>query len=290
MNSNPPKVSFIPKNSFSREREISNRPRPKSFIAAIAIGVFIITTGVYGGTYFYNDLLAKEIEKKAIEIKAAQDTFTQSPEIERAKVFNARAGLARQLLDSHIVVSPIFDFLSQNTVSTIRYESFTFKQEKGVDSLKLKGEAPSYATLANQLDIIKKKNKEISSYSLRDVNLTKFGSVTFTLELFFMPGYLHYTNNDRRSADSVDLGAQMIVGTTTSKTKQQTGTSSLQVPPSVQSESTTLGIPPTQVPQVAVPGTIESAPEKVGVEPQTGSELLTPEPTNRSIWSWFKFW
>ncbi|MEK7460550.1 MAG: hypothetical protein AAB628_03315 [Patescibacteria group bacterium] len=295
MNSNAPKVSFIPKNSLTHGDDAFSASRPKSLVATLAIVIFVITVGVYGGLLYYKSLLAEEIQKQTVKIKTAQDIFTKSPDVEKAKVFNTRAELARKLLDSHIVVSPVFDFLSLNTVTAIKYESFAFKREMGIDSLELKGEAPSYASLINQLDIIKKKQIEISGFEIRDISLTKFGTVTFTLKLFFVPGYLSYTNDQRKSNEGVVFDTQTSalvnpVSVTGQQVSQLGTTSPSSAVPVLQTSSTTLDVSVGQSAPNAPLLTTERTPEKTEVTTSAQSELLPSEGGSRSFWSWIKFW
>lgn len=295
MNSNAPKVSFIPKNSLTHEDDAFGTSRPKSLVAALAVVIFAVTVGVYGGLLYYKSLLAEEIQKQTVKIKTAQDKLTKSPDVEKAKVFNTRAELARQLLDSHLVVSPIFDFLSLNTITAIKYESFAFKREVGIDSLELKGEAPSYASLINQLDIIKKKQIEISGFEIRDIGLTKLGTVTFTLKLSFVPGYLSYTNDQRKSNENAvfdtQTSAPMNAVSGTGQQMPQLGTTSPSLAvPVLQDSGTTLDASVGQNAPTAPLSMTERTPEKTESVDFTQSELLPSEGGSRSFWSWIKFW
>lgn len=285
MNSNAPKISFIPKSSMSRGGDDFGRPRPKSIAAISSIIIFFVIGGVFAGLSYYKSLLDDDIANKITAIKDAQAKINQSPAIKQAKEFNQRAALTKQLLDSHIVITPVFDFLNQNAVSSIKYDSFTFKQEDKAEYVEIKGEAPSYASLVNQLDVVKSKNKELASYSVKDVLLTEFGSVKFTLKVTFIPGYLSYTNTQRVTT------TQTLVSPT----------ATVQVPPMANESAkvSTPGLTPLP-PYEAQSGTAgATSATSVGqisntttgdISAQTAPVVAPETQTEKSVWSWLKFW
>ncbi|MEK7568814.1 MAG: hypothetical protein AAB497_01735 [Patescibacteria group bacterium] len=194
MDSTTPKVSFIPKGSLVRETAFLERRRPRSAIGLIAILSFIASVGSYAGLSFYNDSLEKKVVAKTDEINKTQKIFSDAPQVGRAQVFRARAELAQELLNKHMVVSPVFDFLSKNTTESILYEKFSFT--RGVDgaTAELAGEAPNYAALAYQGDILREATKDISKFEFSNISLTKFGAVSFVLSLTFKPESLLYSD------------------------------------------------------------------------------------------------
>ncbi|MHB1118302.1 MAG: hypothetical protein ACYCZ7_02150, partial [Minisyncoccota bacterium] len=194
MVSDPPKISFIPKSPLVHQESFMERRRPRSVAGFLAIFLFIVSVGSYSGLYFYTSALSQEVVKKVEGIAVMQREFIQSPEIAEAKVFRARAELARELLTQHIAVSPLFAFLSSNTLGSILYDSFSFKRDKEMWVLTLKGEAPSYTSLAYQADVLRKKNAEnkFVDFSIDSIALTKYGTVTFELSVYFTQNQLSY--------------------------------------------------------------------------------------------------
>lgn len=192
---NNPKLSFIPKGALVRDEKFFERSRPRSVMGILAGFAFVLSIGAYTGLYYYNNSLTKLIAEKTIEIKRAQKEFSDAPEVGEAKVFRARADLANQLLNTHTVASPVFAFLSKNTTESILYNNFSFKNEPDGSTIELSGEAPTYAALAYQVDVLRDKTKELSSFSVHNINLTSFGSITFSFSMTFARGYLLYTKN-----------------------------------------------------------------------------------------------
>lgn len=203
MDGTNPKVSFIPKGSLVREESFLERRRPQSAIGFVAFFAFVLAIGAYAGFYYYNDKLNQEVATKTIAIKKAQKEFSDEPKVGEAKVFRARADLAMELLNAHTVVSPVFAFLSENTTESILYDRFSFKNGADGATLELSGEAPTYASLAYQADVLRSKTKELSKLSISNIALTKFGTVTFNVAMSFVPSYLLYTNNLSKIADSI---------------------------------------------------------------------------------------
>lgn len=195
MDSTTPKVSFIPKGSLVRETAFLERRRPRSAIGFIAVLAFVASVGSYAGLYFYNDSLEKKVEAKTDEINLIQKKFSEAPQIDKAQVFRARTKIASELLDSHTLVSPVFTFLSDYTLGSILYEKFSFTRGADGATVELLGEAPSYAALAYQGDVLRERTKELSKFDINNVSLTKFGTVSFVLSLTFVPTHLVYADS-----------------------------------------------------------------------------------------------
>lgn len=206
MDSNNSKISFIPKESLVRDESFLERRRPRSAMKFIASLVFISSVSAYAALYYYNNTLNQTIADRITEIENLQREFTDTPEVREAKVFSARANLARELLSSHTVVSPIFGFLSKNTVGTILYDKFSFDNgEKGA-VVGLHGEAPNYASLAYQADVFRKQTKALASFTVNDVALTERGTVSFSFIMIFNPDFVSYLKYERSAESGATQG------------------------------------------------------------------------------------
>ncbi|OHA84419.1 MAG: hypothetical protein A2937_01645 [Candidatus Yonathbacteria bacterium RIFCSPLOWO2_01_FULL_47_33b] len=308
MVSNPPKVSFIPKGPLAREESFMMRRRPRSITGFLAIFAFIVSVGSYGGFYFYEKTLLAEVEKKAKDIADAQRVFIQSPEINQAKVFRARADLARALLDQHTVVSPIFTFLSNSTLGSILYDSFSFKRESNGWSLTLTGEAPSYASLAYQSDVLNKKNKdnEFVDFSISNIALTKSGTVTFGLVVTFAQQQLLYTKEGIIPQPTIestpvgDISAPTVSSEPIVPSFETQTTPTAPVTPAGTSDASSIATTTAMTTETSASFGTTSAASGWTVEPVVGSPVAettktptvttAPAATPTSWWSWFKFW
>lgn len=308
MVSNPPKVSFIPKSPLSQEESFLLRRRPKSITGFIAIFMFVGSIGLYAGLYLYENTLADQLTKNVEDIAKAQRSFLQSPEIAQARVFKAQADLARELLDQHIIISPVFAFLSDNTLKSILFDSFSFKRDKDSATLSLTGEAPSYASLAYQAVVLREKNKlnEFVSFAISNITLTKSGSVTFALTVEFSQSQLSYTKKSTAaSPETIPVGdisvpALSSVKTDVSPKKEATSTLPVFTPPSLVPSSVPLVSTTTTVTSIAPdqtsPSTIDASGWTVSPivatssSPAPAKPAPAPVPAKSSFWSWFKFW
>lgn len=193
MNSDTSKISFIPKNSLAHDDAFVVRRRPTSLISVLAVIIFFGSVFAYVFFTFYSNTLEKKMNGLTTQIQELQKSFDQ-PEIREARIFNSRAKLVHDLLDQHIAVTSLFTFLSENTTESIFYTKINFKRsdEKHPLLVELSGEAPSYASLAYQVDVLRQKNKELSYFEVGDISLTGRGGVGFLFKLAFSQEYLSY--------------------------------------------------------------------------------------------------
>ncbi|MBI5077833.1 MAG: hypothetical protein HZB11_00485 [Candidatus Yonathbacteria bacterium] len=300
MDGTNPKISFIPKGSLVREESFLERRRPRSVMGFIAGIAFVSIIGAYAGLFYYNGILNQEVATKTTEIKSVQKEFSDASEVSEAKVFRARADIARELLNAHTVVSPVFAFLSKNTTESILYDRFSFKKTPDGSQLELSGEAPTYAALAYQADVFRSQTKELSGFSVRDVSLTKFGTVTFTFAMAFAPDYLLYTNNlSALITPAFEMKEPVVATTTVTNAKAPivtapassaadmgttTGTTSTELQVSV--------LEPTSLPATETGGQasgLTAAPQG-GLTTSTSAKAEGWQSFLMSLWSKFKFW
>ena len=144
MTNDQPKISFIPKTSLVREETFLERPRPRSLLSFLAVVSLIASTGAYGVLYAFNYSLERQINDNVASIQVSQKNFSENPAIDKAKNFQTRAERAQELLNSHVVVSPIVRFLKENTLTSIYFNSFSYHESGSDFQVSLTGEARSY--------------------------------------------------------------------------------------------------------------------------------------------------
>lgn len=212
MTSDPAKISFIPKNSLIGQDPILSRRRPRSILGVVATIFFLLNIAVYVGIYVYKVQLANQIKERTTAISATHKTFKSSQVIAQAKVFQARAEIGKEVLNNHVSILPIFDFISENTLQSILFRSFDFKYHPDGSRVVLKGEVPGYASLAFQSDVLKEKQQELLGFSVRDVELTSLGSVTFSLEQVISPSFTSYIESAKKvkDIDSIRIGLPAV--------------------------------------------------------------------------------
>lgn len=313
MDDKSPKISFIPKASLVREQSFLERPRSRSVIGVLASIIFVAAIVSYVGLYFYNGSLEGQMAAKLGQIQNVQRVFNAAPQVGKATSFRFRAEIVQGLLNSHIAVSPVLKFLSENTLGSVMFEKFSFVKDENGTIVKLIGESPSYATLAYQREVLKQKTKELSSVVVSDVSLTPFGTVSFSLALTFTPEYLSYANRlntvqaGTASSTPVTIGAltktlppsvvamtsferpakitSLVVGTTTNNTS---ALSSAVATSSFVGTNTSTSTGVTQMRRV-VPSVIP-IPVVAPVQSTTALIFTQVGAFLSSFWQWFKFW
>lgn len=277
MNSTNPKVSFIPKSSLVREESFLERPRPRSVMKILAVGTFVVSLSAYLGLWYYGKSLSDEIVLKTDQIRNTQKLFSDTPKVGEAMTFISRATLVRELLALHTVSSPMFTFIAENTPGNIYYNKFSFKNDAGTSVVELSGEAPTYAALAHQGDILRNKSEELSDVSIKQVGLTNSGTVTFDLTIKFAPGYLSYAKNLNVLKPKTPAG--LGVGAATSSANVEAPIDKTYLP---QATSTPLMEP-------VVPKSNPSQIEATSVTTKSAVPLKQQSALG-SFWSKFKFW
>lgn len=286
MTSDQPKVSFIPKDTLVREEAFLERPRPRSLLGFLAVVSLLASVGAYAGLYFFNFTIKQQADEILAKVEEAQSVFTQAPPIEEARLFQKRAQLAEELLNTHTVVTPVFKFLEENTLSSIYYSSFSLKKGEDGFSVELAGEAPSYASLAYQSDKLGSKPAELNEFSFSNITLTKFGSVGFNLKLVFSPDYLLYSRHLGTEYENITLSPL-------SSSTPDTSTASVAVGEQNVASSGAPGVTQTIVlPSSDAPSLVPSF--EVDLSSASVSETTalpeTQASSNASFWSFFKFW
>jgi hypothetical protein len=171
-------TSFIPKKPIVGGA--NRNSSPINLFTLLGTVVFIAALAMSGGAFFYQKILVKQIEKNQADLNRAKDDF--DPETINAIVrFDARAQTGKKLLESHIAVTPIFDFISQITLESVRFRDFEFTYISPTDiEVEMKGLAQSYTSVALQSDILNEQ-KNLKETIISDMSLESTGNVAFNV-------------------------------------------------------------------------------------------------------------
>jgi len=182
-------TSFIPKRPITSDpiqSSSSSRSSSVGLLTVITVVVVIATAVSFGGVYLYEKRLVSQKSTLQDSINTARDGLG-SEFVSDMQRLNARITGVQELLNSHIVVSPIFTALQETTLRSIQYSQF--KYDIGTDSVTkapvvkvdLSGTAKSYSTIALQSDAFLEskliKNPVFSGLTVDD----KTGRVEFKL-------------------------------------------------------------------------------------------------------------
>lgn len=195
-------TSFIPKKPAAST--IGGIVAPKhhhgaSIFMTIGTILFILSLFAAGGAYAWKQYLisAQDTYKKDLATREQQFKIDI---IEQLKGENVKIDLARQLLNSHLALSEIFDILRRITIESVRFMSMDVSVPKTMsDGIKvsLQGYGTSFSAVAFQSDVLNK----LDQYSLRQViknpilsnpALGGNGAVSFGFVATVEPGGLSY--------------------------------------------------------------------------------------------------
>ncbi len=192
-------TSFIPKKPLSVE---TSQKTGISLFLLISILAFLVSLGIGAYVFLENKILIQKItaEKQTIETNRS-GLVTDSVTIESIVELNSRINVANKLLDSHVAVSPIFNFLQKITLKNVRFKDFAFsatsKDANGqsVVGITMAGQARDFETVAAQADEFGKVDWRniIKEPKISGLNLNQDGSVSFTFSGFIVPAFLLYT-------------------------------------------------------------------------------------------------
>lgn len=186
-------TSFIPKSPIVNGNSSFAGPPPSvnllhTFVVLFFVLSLLVSGGVFGFTYY----LKSQIESLNISLREAQSAF-DSPQNQSILLISDQLKAIQTLLAEHKVISPLFQMLEQETLPTVKWSSFTFTREtSGQVSAVIKGEAQSYASLAQQSDIFLK-SKAFTDIVFNGVTLSTTGTVETTLKVMINPDIIMYS-------------------------------------------------------------------------------------------------
>ncbi len=236
-------TSFIPKKALSEERVAPQRHT--SLLSFLATLLFFGSLASAAGMYFYRASLAKEIQSKDASLKAAQNAF-EPGFISELKTLDKRITNTNELLQNHIVVSPIFKALEKDTLKSIQFTKFSYSMPTIPGSqmeVHMTGRAKDYTSIALESDRLND-NKQIHDPIFSNLTLDEVtGTVTFDLIFTVDSDLVHYIKH---------LDEFMVTASNVTDTSLTTDTGDSTTTQTTNSVKTGTG---STVPKSSVPGT-----------------------------------
>jgi hypothetical protein len=188
--------SFIPKQNLTKT---VNRPTmPVGLLTLVAFLILGVSVLMFAGAFAYKQLLYQEINRKCSGSSDKGCGLVASIERERERLdytlltrfrrFDAKSKIAKEILDKHATLMPVFKLLNDTTLETIQYTKFTFTPA----GINLEGVASSYEDIALQSQVFGARNKEIKSFIFSGLDLDQRGNVVFKLLMTIDPAILSY--------------------------------------------------------------------------------------------------
>lgn len=180
-------TSFIPKRPVTTEVVPAKaHSRAVGLLSIVTVTLLLATGAAFGAVYLYSQRLASQKVVLQTQINEARNSIG-TDFLNDMKRLNARIDGVKSLVNTHIVVSPIFAALEQTTLRSIQFKNFTYTfttdpaTKNQVVQATLSGTAKTYAAIALQSDAFAQnkliKNPVFSSLTVDD----KTGLVGFKL-------------------------------------------------------------------------------------------------------------
>jgi hypothetical protein len=187
-------TSFIPKKPIETEA-VASKPSVSLFMV-ITILLLIIMGIASGGLFLYKNYLINQKDVLSSSLIKVRDSFEKDT-IDELGLFDKRTRAAKQILSSHIVLSPMFTLLGSITIPQIQYTKFEHQTVDKGFSVKISGLARDYKSIALEADMF----NSSKGRSFRNVvfsNLTKQSNnyVGFDLGFDVDPTLLSYEKNN----------------------------------------------------------------------------------------------
>lgn len=186
-------TSFIPKKPISTVDSL--RKKPTSFFSVITI-IFLVAMSIAAGSLFlYKSYLIKQKEVLSSSLLKVRDSFEQDT-IKELELFDKRSTAAKEILDGHIVLSPMFEVLGNLTIPSIQYTKFEHYTDQKGFYVKMSGIAHDYRSVALQADVFNSsKGRYFKNVVFSNLMKNKNNYVVFDIEFNVDPSLLSYEKN-----------------------------------------------------------------------------------------------
>jgi hypothetical protein len=188
-------TSFIPKKPIVANSSVSNTSNNTSITMVVSIFIMVVMLVASGGLYLYKNYLQNNKAVLSGNLKKIKDSFDNNTIVNLA-LYDKTSSVAKQILENHIVLSPLFQLINELTLSSIQYTKFEHKVTNGVFSVSMSGIARDYKSIALQADVFSTpKGRMLQNVIFSNLTKDKNNNVTFNVEFDVDSTLLSYSNN-----------------------------------------------------------------------------------------------
>lgn len=141
---------------------------------------------MFAGVFLYERYLNQQIVEISEVLKKVSGEF-EPPLIKELARTGASIETAKLLISQHTSLARLFKFLEENTLPSVRFLSFTYKDNE-VD---MRGQVLDYTALAQQT-LLFEQSDFVENVSISNLSLVEGGRVGFTMRILFDPGLTVY--------------------------------------------------------------------------------------------------
>jgi hypothetical protein len=187
-----PQTTFIPRKPVSDSPQL--RPQGGSMFLTFGILVLLVAVLISGGIFAYQQFyLQKNLVNEQTTLHADLQYFDPNLISQMSTLSNQLSG-AEDVLDQHVALSILFNFLSSNTVASVRFVKFSYDTSDGTPTVTMDGQAVSFAALDAEENQLSQPGSLIHGPQITNVAVTKNGNVTFTISGSISPDDISYKN------------------------------------------------------------------------------------------------
>ena len=188
-------TSFIPKKPIVANSSVSNTGGGMGITMVVSIFIMVVMLAAAGGLYLYKNYLQNNKAVLSSNLKKIKDSFDNNTIVDLAN-YDKTSSAAKQILENHIVLSPLFQLINELTLSSIQYTKFEHKVTNGVFSVSMSGIARDYKSIALQADVFSTpKGRMLENVIFSNLTKDKSNNVTFNVEFDVDPDLLSYSKN-----------------------------------------------------------------------------------------------
>lgn len=197
--------SFIPKGPLATTGTVTKTSRVsgRSVLGTLAVIIFTLVVLASLGVFGYEWYLKSSIKKMGEDLVGAR-TSLEPEVIEKISSLDERIVSTKRLLDSHIILTPLFEFLENSTVRTVRFTNFDYNSVDGVLSLSMSGEARGYSALALQSEILNA-SPYLKDVVFADLSLNSQGMVNFSFKAKLDPSIISFNKGAEPAAEATPV-------------------------------------------------------------------------------------
>jgi hypothetical protein len=185
-------TSFIPKKPITSS--VSDKA-PRSLLSIIAI--FLLIVSILGSVilFLYKNYLTNHKETLSSSLSTIRDTFEKNT-INELSLFSKRTEVVKQILNNHIVLSPMFTLLGEITIPSVQYTKFDQQTNDKGFLVRIEGLARDYRSIALQADMFNTpKGHSFKNVIFSNLTKDKNNNISFDIEFNVDPALLSYEKN-----------------------------------------------------------------------------------------------
>ncbi len=183
-------------------------------VSVLGTTLFVVTLIASIGVYGYEKYLEGAIAGMDTKLEEARNSLDPDL-IKKLTQTNSQFVSASALIAQHQVPSSFLDLLSKVTLKTVRFLSLGYETDKdGIVSIKMKGSARSYATIAAQAKVMNDEPLLISP-QFSNLDLNKEGDVTFDFKASVDKKAISYEKKITDTTGNAPVATPSSVATTT---------------------------------------------------------------------------